>query len=45
MSDELMAPFIVLWLNRDCSLTQAALDHVPALDGGKGNAEWCEGGQ
>lgn len=43
MSDELMAPFTVLWLNHDCSLTKAALDHVPTLDRGKGKAEADDG--
>lgn len=36
MSNELMAPFIVLWLNGDCSLTKVALDHVLTFDRGKG---------
>lgn len=44
MSNELMAPFIVLWLIHDCSLTKVALDRVPALDRGKGRAKRYDGG-
>lgn len=43
MSNELMAPFTVLWLNHDCSLTKTAPDHVPTLDRGKGKAECYDG--
>lgn len=44
MSNELMAPLIVLWLNHDCSLTKVALDRMPAFDRGKGKAKWRDGG-